>query len=137
MQTAVTWRGGYIEGTYNLVTERSRERHIRYDIQRIAVYLGVEELYRYPSVPSRRANHMSASLKAHPQNTNLVVFPDFADERVESLVDIGRVFGGCFHEACASEVLCQITALCITDQPVHTSYSRSTNGIVGAGARAP
>jgi hypothetical protein len=56
---------------------------------------------------------------------------------VESLVDVGGVFGGCFHEVCASEVLCQVTTLCIIDQLVHTSYSRSVNGIVGAGrARA-
>ena len=46
---------------------------------------------------------------------NLIVFPDPADERVESLLDVGGIFGGCFHEVCAPEVLGQVTTLCVID----------------------
>ena len=58
---------------------------------------------------------MSASLEVHPRKTNLIVFPDLADERVESLLDVGGIFGGCFHEVCAPEVLGQVTTLCVID----------------------
>ena len=66
---------------------------------------------------------MPASLKVHPRGTSPVEFPDLADERVESLVDVDGLSGGCFREVGASEVLCQVAAICVVDQPVDISYS--------------
>ena len=52
------------------------------------------------------------------KKTNFVVLPDLANHRVERLVDVDGLLGGCFHED-APEVFCQITTLyIIIDQSV-------------------
>jgi hypothetical protein len=67
---------------------------------------------------------MSASPKVHSRETNLVVLPDLTDGRVESLVDTEGVLGRRFHED-TSQVFCQVTTLCIINQPVHYEVARS------------
>lgn len=66
----------------------------------------------YPSVPIRnfQFQHAFSKTQMRNENTNLVVFPDLTNYRKESLIDVDRLLGGCFHED-ASEVLCQITTL--------------------------
>lgn len=55
------------------------------------------------------------------EGANLVVFPDLTNYRVESLVDVNGLLGGCFHED-TSEVFCQITTLC---EPSSVHHHRS------------
>jgi hypothetical protein len=85
-------------------TQRTSTRH---DVQRIAIHSNVareqtqavvHQRGRHPYVPVQWANRMSASLRVHTRETNLVVLSNLAVRRVESLVDTEGLLGGCFHE---------------------------------------
>jgi hypothetical protein len=71
---------------------------------------------------------MSACLTIHPRETNLVVLPDLADGRVESLVDTEGLIGWCFHED-ASQMFCQVMSLCVVGQFARTSQSGTLRDI--------
>ena len=111
-------------GAYNAATKRFREPHIPHSIQRTAVHpssppervqFAVHQLAGYPSAPTSQTDgYISGSLSLDDpkkkRNTDLVVFPDLTNYRVESLVDVDRLLGGCLHEG-ASEVFCQVATL--------------------------
>jgi hypothetical protein len=127
------------EGAYGMTTERFRERRIRCCNTQTSAFLPRDlwdqartfRLVGYPSAPVQ-SNSILSSLNAPPRgkNTNLVVFPDLTNYRVECLVNVDGLLGGCFHED-ASEVFCQITTLydIIIDQPVCISNTVKRNGV--------